>query len=291
LPLPEGAAWERDFPDPFVTTIEGVHHAFATTTGLLQIQHLTSDNLTAWAGPTEVLPEMPPWAAPLSAWAPALLHVDDQNLLFFTALVTGTDRHCIGVAGADSPDGPFTATADEPLLCPEELGGAIDPSPFVDDDDTMYLLWKNDGVTLRRDSAIWSQRLSEDGRSLLGEPTELIATDQDWEFPHVEAPSMVRVGDTFWLAYSGNWWNQPAYGIGLARCDSPTGPCEKPFDQPVITSRPQAEGPGGAEFFRDRTGKLQIAYHAWLGTPGYPGHRALHVQPVTVDGQSIHLGQ
>jgi beta-xylosidase len=289
LPLPQGSAWGLDFPDPFVTTVDGVHHGYGTTSGRVEVQHLSSRTLTGWAGPIDVLPETPSWATPLSTWAPALLRRDDSNLLFFTAQVAGTDKHCISVADAASPDGPFVDAGDWPLLCPDDLGGAIDPSPFVEDDGTAYLLWKNDGVTLRRDSAIWSQRLSDDGRSLVGEPTQLIATDRRWEYPHVEAPSMVHVGGTYWLAYSGNWWNQAAYGIGLATCTSPTGPCDKPFDGPVITSRPGAQGPGGAEFFHDRDGRLLIAYHAWLGQPGYPGHRALHIAPVDVDADALGL--
>lgn len=288
--LPDRAAWAQDFADPFVVSVDGIHHAYATTSGRLEVQHLSSPDLTGWTGPADALAGAPPWATPLSTWAPALLPRDGVYLLYFTAQVAGTDMHCIAVAEATTPEGPFAHVASEPLLCPHDLGGAIDPSPFVDDDGTTYLLWKNDGVTVRRESAIWSQRLSGDGRSLSGEPTRLIATDQRWEYPHVEAPSMVRAGDTYWLAYSGNWWNEPAYGIGLARCESPAGPCDKPFDGPVIASRPGAEGPGGAEFFRDRSGRLLIAYHAWADAPGYPGHRALHVAPVTVEGEALRLG-
>jgi beta-xylosidase len=289
--LPDGAAWDRDFPDPFVVTVDGVHHAYSTTSGGLETPHLSSPDLTGWDGPDDALDGVAPWATASSTWAPTLLHREGRYLLYFTAQVTGTDRHCIGVAAATSPAGPFTHDQGEPLLCPHDMGGAIDPSPFVDDDGTAWLLWKNDGITLRRESAIWSQPLSADGRSLAGDPTPLIATDQRWEYPHVEAPSMARAGDTYWLAYSGNWWNQAAYGIGLARCASPNGPCDKPYDAPVIASGPGAEGPGGAEFFRDRSGRLLIAYHAWLDEPGYPGHRALHVEPVTVEGETLELGR
>jgi hypothetical protein len=137
---------------------------------------------------------------------------------------------------------------------------------------------------LRQQSAIWSQRLSNDGRELVGMPVKLIATDQTWEYPHVEAPSMARIGDAYWLLYSGNWWDDAAYGIGLARCETPTGPCVKPFDGPVVASAPGAQGPGGAEFFVDGTGRLLVAYHAWLGTPGYPGHRALFIARVDTSG-------
>ena len=270
-----GAVWDLDFPDPFVLSTPGAHYAYATASGVIQIQRLDGDVPDDWAGPFEVLSESPSWANDYSTWAPALLATDGGYLLYYTAQVAGTDQHCISYAEGPAPDGPFVDASTEPWLCPADLGGAIDPSPFVDVDGSLWLLWKNDGVTLRRESAIWSQRLTPDGRSLDGEPIRLIQTDQDWEFPHVEAPSMTRVGDTYWLAYSANWWNQPAYGVGFARCASPAGPCEKPFDGPLLVSTAGAEGPGGAEFFVDRWGRLLLAYHAWTDAPGYPGNRAL----------------
>ena len=121
----------------------------------------------------------------------------------------------------------------------------------------------------------------------MGDAVRLIGTDQDWEYPHVEAPSMVLVDGAYWLAYSGNWWNQDAYGIGMARCASATGPCEKPMTAPVLTSAPGRFGPGGAEFFRDGSGRLLLAYHAWLDEPGYPGHRALFLALVRFDGATV----
>jgi hypothetical protein len=281
--LPTGVAWARDFPDPFVTVIGDRHLAVATTSGWIQLQGLTSPELTDWSGPLEMLAELPGWATPWSAWAPALLPVGGDVLLYYTAQVAGTEQHCISVARQRSPGGPFVDDSTEPFLCPSDQGGAIDPSPFRDVDGQLYLLWKNDGVTLRQESAIWSQRLSDDGLALTSSAVRLISTDQAWEYPHVEAPSMVRRGDDYWLAYSGSWWNAATYGVGLARCASPSGPCVKPFDRPVLQSSAGMEGPGGGEFFVDRSGRLLLAFHAWLDEPGYPGHRALRVATVSFD--------
>jgi Glycosyl hydrolases family 43 len=287
FPLPTGAAWRRDFPDPFLLASGGRHLAVSTTSGSLQLQGLTSAVLSDWAGPVEVLDRVPPWATPWSAWAPALLQVGDELLLYYTAQVAGTDQHCIAVARATGQAERFVDVHAQPLVCPTSLGGAIDPSPFRDQDGRLYLLWKNDGVTLRRASAIWIQPLTPDGLALAGPATQLIGTDQTWEYPHVEAPSMVRVGDDYWLAYSGNWWNDAAYGIGMARCDSPVGPCEKPYDGPVVASAPGRQGPGGAEFFTDRAGRLLLAFHAWLDEPGYPGNRALHIATLSFQQGSV----
>lgn len=276
--------WDRDFPDPFVFTDHDGYHAYATASSLTHVQRLDSATLTDWSGPTEALTTRPEWSGWMSTWAPAVLAVDDHYLLYYTARVDGTDKHCLSVAEGSTPDGPFVDVSHEAWFCPTDLGGAIDPSPFVDADGTLFLLWKNDGITLRRESAIWSQQLAPDGRSFVGEPVRLIDTDQDWEYPHIEAPSMRLVDGTYWLAYSGNWYNQAAYGVGMARCESPVGPCDKPFAGPVLASVPGAEGPGGAEFFEDRSGRILLAYHAWLDDPGYPGDRALRIISVDFSG-------
>lgn len=285
----ERPVWEHDFPDPFVLEVAGRYYAYGTEAGLIHIQRLAGDSPARFADLREALPDLPPWAEPFSSWAPAVAEIDGRFLLYYTVLVAGTDKHCIGVGVSDTPEGPFVDRSQEPLLCPEDLGGAIDPSPFLDEDGRWYLLWKNDGVTLRRDSSIWSQPLSGDGRSLTGPAVRLLDTDQRWEYPHIEAPSMVRVGDRYWLAYSGNWWNQEAYGVGLARCPSPRERCEKPFDGPVLSSRPGALGPGGLEFFRVADGRIFAAYHAWPTTPGYPGARALWIDEVDTSGDGLAL--
>jgi hypothetical protein len=282
---PSGAlVWREDFPDPFVLIDGDDAYAYATQAGLIRIQRLVGTTYRDWSETGEALASTPTWAAPYSTWAPAVLRRADGYVLFYAALVAGTDRHCIGRAFASSARGPFVDDSTEPFLCPHELGGAIDPSPFVDEDGRAYLLWKNDGITMRREASLWSLPLRDDG-SIAGEPSaRLVATDQRWEYPHVEAPSMARVGDTYWLAYSGNWWDDDAYGVGVARCASPLGPCTKPVDVPVLASRTGAYGPGGLEFFRDAEDRLLAAYHAWLDEPGYPGARALWIASVDTNG-------
>lgn len=281
---PGAPAWPGDFPDPFVLVDEGRYYAYATEGGRIRVQRLSSSTPYEWGDLGEALDATPAWAAPFSTWAPAVLRRGDRYVLFYSALVAGTDRHCIGRAEASDPRGPFVDESPAPFLCPTDLGGAIDPSPFVDDDGRVYLLWKSDGITQRREAVLWSLPLDEDASVPAGESARLIGTDQRWEYPHVEGPTMARVGTAYWLAYSGNWWNQDAYGVGLARCDGPLGPCSKPLDAPVLSSRPGAYGPGGLELFRDAGGQLLAAYHAWREAPGYPGERALWIAVVDTSG-------
>ena len=52
-----------------------------------------------------------------------------------------------------------------------------------------------------------------------------MSPDEPWQGTIVEAPDMVEVNGVYWLAYAANWFNQPAYGIGVAWCAGPSGPC------------------------------------------------------------------
>jgi beta-xylosidase len=274
---PSQPAWPADFPDPSVVWDNGWYHAYATQGSYGLIQKLRSTDLVTWElEDGGALAEVPVWADPFSVWAPAVAPTDDGWLLYYTARETASGLQCIARAHAPDLDQPFTDESVEPLVCPREQGGAIDPSPVVGDDGAFWLLWKNDGVAIDVPSSIYVQPLTADGRAIAGPPVRLIGTDQPWEDPHVEAPSMIQDDNGRWiLLYSASWWNQPSYGVGVAICDDITGPCTKPLSQPLIAAQPGMAGPGGAEWFRDAVGNPWIAYHGWLGVPGFPSRRAL----------------
>ena len=63
------------------------------------------------------------------------------------SLVNGSS--CIGVATASTPAGPFNSSSSEALTCNEAMGGMIDPSPFVDTDGSVHLLYKVGSVIER----------------------------------------------------------------------------------------------------------------------------------------------
>jgi beta-xylosidase len=186
---------------------------------------------------------------------------------------------------SDDPVGPFTDPADEAFICQSDLGGSIDAYPFRDDDGKLYLFWKNDGNCCGLEVALWVQELSPDGLTLVGEPVKLLIRDQPWERPLIENPAMVKNGDRYYLFYSGNWWESHQYAVGYGVCETVTGPCEKPLNEPWFEFKPPVMGPGGEAFFTDTEGNLWMAYHAWTGVDvGYPaGKRSLHIDLVTFE--------
>ena len=284
-----------DFPDPHVILVGDTYYAYSTVVSPSNIQVISSKDLVDWEDLGDALPALPKWALLNSGftWAPGVIQIEDQFVMYFVARDKQTDKQCIGVGISDAPDGPFVDSNDQAFICQEDLGGSIDAYPFRDDDGKLYLFWKNDGNCCGLEVALWVQELSPDGLTLVGEPVKLIVRDQPWERPLIENPAMVKNGARYYLFYSGNWWESHEYAVGYAVCETVTGPCEKPLTEPWFKFNPPVMGPGGEAFFTDTGGNLWMAYHAWTGADvGYPGgKRSLHLDLVTFeDGKPVTNG-
>jgi beta-xylosidase len=281
--------YKSDFPDPHVILVEDMYYAYATTNGSsINIRVMRSPDLVNWEELGDALPALPKWSVLNSGytWAPGVMQIEDQFVMYYVARDKEIDRQCIGVATSDDPDGPFTDPNEEAIICQGDLGGSIDAYPFRDDDGKLYLFWKNDGNCCNLEVALWAQELSPEGLALVGEPVKLIVRDQPWERPLIENPAMVKHNDNYYLFYSGNWWESHEYAVGYAVCETVLGPCEKPLSEPWFQYEAPVMGPGGESFFMDTKGNLWMAYHAWTGANvGYPnGKRSLHIDLITFEG-------
>jgi Glycosyl hydrolases family 43 len=258
----------RDAPDPFVLAVDGTDYLY-TSQG-----NQTGNNIPVAAGPSlaalgplgDAMPVLPAWAVPGFTWAPDVHRFGDHYVLYFTSIAAATDPadECIGIASGTSPLGPFTAEP-QPFVCQLDQRGSIDPRTFTDVDGTTYLIWKSDDnadVNGTELTNVYSQPLSPDGLHLEGQPTRIFGPDEPWQGRIVEAPDLVWAQGTYWLFYSGAWFNQPDYAIGVARCAGPLGPCADSSSQPFLASNDQGAGPGEPFVFRDATG-LWLLYTPW----------------------------
>ena len=66
--------------------------------------------------------------------------------------------------------------------------------------------------------------MADDGRSLIGESSIVLANDLDWEGHLIEGPFVSHQDGRYWLFYAGNDFSTPSYGIGVAVADHPLGP-------------------------------------------------------------------
>ena len=271
-PASAEAVYCEDLADPYVLSVDrpiGQRlFVYGTQTAEANLPVLASRGVLRSEEIGDALPQLPSWSTPGGVWAPAVHPVDGRHLLYYTTTDAASGLQCISVAVADDARGPFVDRSTQPLVCPVDLGGAIDPSPFVDTDGTAYLLWKNDGNCCGVPTRIFSQALSEDGLTLTGPPAELLASDQPWEGSVIEAPAMVEHEGSYYLFYSGNAWNTSGYAIGYATCAGVQSPCVKPLGQPWLASSEGVAGPGGLELFRNGD-ELRAVFHGWAGPVGY----------------------
>jgi beta-xylosidase len=196
------------------------------------------------------------------------MQIDEDTFVMYFVVRRAIERggvQCIGVARSDNPLGPFRNVGDAPFICQVDLGGSIDPSSFVDEDGTRYVLWKNDGNCCGLQTWLFIQEVSPDGLTLVGEPTPLIRADQAWEGILVEAPTLWRHEDRYYLFYSANSYQSPDYAIGYAVADDILGPYEKPSDDPLFetTITGGIIGPGGQDIVVDDAGETWMLYHKW----------------------------
>ena len=284
---PVPAAWfdnpviDRDFPDPGVVQAGGNYYAFATNGNGRNVQAARSTDLVNWTALPDALPNLPSWARAGRTWAPDVAVTSSGTyVLYYTAWHRATGRQVIGVATATSPAGPFVPSGSGPLLTQIELGGSIDPSVFTDASGTRYLLWKNDGNAIGRDTNIYIQPLSGDGLSLLGSPVTLIRQDQAWEGNLVEGPTLWTHAGKYYLFYSANSYTNGAYATGYAVADALLGPYTKPAE-PLMVTGGGVVGPGGPEVVVGPDGNDWMLYHSWENGFGY---RSLSVDRLEWEG-------
>jgi hypothetical protein len=285
-----GLVYPFDFPDPDVILVGQTYYAYATNSVAGNIQMISSSDLVNWTAIGNALPRLPSWAAANLTWAPAVATLNGQFELYYAVDVAGASDECISIATSGSPSGPFIDNSTRPLECQKSLGGSIDPSVFVASDGTPYLVWKSGGPG---SSAIWSQQLNPTGKSFAAgtNPTLLLTPDQPWESGTVEAPDLVAAGGHDYLFFSGNNWNSANYGVGVATCTGPLGPCTDSSTSPILSSGEGIDGPGGESVFADATGDFFIAFHAWVpGAVGFPNSRDLYIRHLSFSGSVPSVG-
>jgi len=278
-----------DFPDPDVLEVDGTYYAYATNYGRTNVRVATSKDLQEWdLQRTDALPELPGWVIPGKTWAPEVTRREDGTFVMYaTATNFSPAVQCIAVATATDPLGPFEVQGEEMLVCPEDLGGAIDASTFVDDDGTTYLLWKNDGNCCGYDTWLYAAPLSEDLMTLAGEPVRLIKQDQAWEGDLVEAPTLVKREGRYVLLYSANAYGGEQYATGYATAEAIEGPWTKHPEPLLSTDLADGEviGPGGQDVVVAPDGSDVLVFHSWDDAITY---RGMHVAPLDwVDGEPV----
>lgn len=304
-------AYQGDFPDPYVLHVGRTYYAFATGDAQVHLRVMQSKDLINWTAngdpypmtdPHRKLPEalrgLPGWAAPVyqQTWAPAVLQLRPHRfLMYYTTQDKTSGQHCLSVATATTPAGPYQDGSAAPLVCRD--GGSIDPNPFLDTTTgKLYLLWKGEPTTAGGPSTLWSQQLSANGRTLVGSRRALLSATQPWQHNLIEGPSMIRSGRTLFLFYSANAFDEPTAAIGYATCASPLpryGCDNKTPNGPWLSSNSRVKGPSGPDAFAASGGTGKLAYHAWWPKAGkpFPGYNTGALRALWIDNLTFQAGK
>lgn len=271
-----------DHPDPSVVKIKNEYWAVGTTSNWFPAFPLYhSKDLINWQPAGHVFTEKPAWAD-YYMWAPEISYENGKVYMYYTAHKRNGTL-CIAAAVADKPEGPYKDLG--PLLCQEY--GSIDAFAIRDENDKLYMIWKEDGNSAGKPTPIWAAEMREDRTALVGEKHELFRADAPWEKGLVEGVSIIKHKDYFYALYAaaaccGKTCN---YGTGVARSKNLLGPWEKFPGNPVLTDNAHWKCPGhGTAVQKDS--KFYFLYHAYSQKTGAYGgrQRLLNEFEFTPDG-------
>ncbi len=282
----------RDFPDPSVLKVGADYYAYATTTGWESFDHLfpvlRSRDLAHWSYVGDAMTSSPAWGVG-DWWAPDVIAYKGVYYMYYVGKDLSSSQHCVAVATASKPVGPFTHRSV--IGCGDTKGqGYIDPAPLIDSNGKAYLYVSVDNPY----HSISVIPLKGDLIHAAGLRKELFTLSQPWEhganFSTVEGPFVVKHGAIYDLFYSGNDW-QHDYAMGYATSSSPMGPFTKCTCNPILHDVKGVTGPGGGSVIQGPHGGWWLAYHAWTGGPGYDsgGVRNLRIDPLTWTGNRISI--
>lgn len=279
-PLP---SINQDWADSSVLTARGHFYSSSTANGHGHVPVAVSSDLVHWNVLGDALPNRPWWSTD-GPWAPTVIQVGDQFVMWYTTTYDANRTACITSAVSANPEGPFVDSSSLPLIC----GGpsdSIDPDLFTGLDGAHYVTWKHtyDGVS---PNGIYSARLTPNARAIdWSTATRLMVPGRGWEGANAENPTMLVTLGGYWLFYSGNEWYTDRDAVGVQQCNGPLGPCHAVYDGPVLASRGFMQGPGGESLmFVPPFGALFMTFHAWSWPNiGYDqgGSRKMYMLPVT----------
>jgi len=249
-----------DYPDPSVIRVGRDYWATATSSEWApEFPILHSRDLVNWNIVGAVFQKRPAWSVG-NYWAPEIAQDRGRYFVYYTARRKDGPL-CVAVATASKPSGPYTDRG--PLVCQEV--GSIDAFPIRDETGRPFLVWKEDGNSVKKPTPLWAQRLSPDGTKLIGERQEILRNDAPWEAQLIEGPYIMRRDGWFYMFYSGNacCGRECNYALGVARARKLLGPWEKNPANPILKGNDEWKCPGHGSIVRDTRGRDFLMYHAY----------------------------
>lgn len=282
------AVFPCDFPDPMVLRTGGRWLAYASSTGWERagraLPILSSTDLRQWRVAGDALSAAPAWSNG-DVWGPSVMRWRGRYLLFFNARQRVSGLHCLTVATASTPQGPFHTRG--PLLCrAQRQRGFIDPAPLVAAHRRLYLFFSVD----RPHHVLDAVRLSASGLRVQGRASIVLRVSHRWGLLRsrtVEGPWPLERNGLFYLFYSAGSWAAD-YRMSYAVSRSPLGPYRDSAPVPILGTRRGLSAPGGGSVLTGSAGSW-LTFAAWSGAPGYElgSERTLRIAPLTWTARGV----
>lgn len=211
-------------------------------------------------------------------WAPSIIKKDDKYYLFFGAndIQSNEQFGGIGVAMADSPEGPFKDHLGKPLIGKFHNGAQpIDQFAFKDKDGQYYLYyggWRHCNVV----------KLNDDFTGFV--PFDDGATFKEvTPEGYVEGPFMFRRNGKYYFMWSEGAWTGPDYSVAYAIADLPLGPFKR-IGKILQQDMDIATGAGHNSVIKvPEENKYYIIYHRHPLTETDGNSRVISIDEMTFD--------
>lgn len=218
------------YADPDTEFYNDEYWVFPTYSDVYEAQTFmdafSSPDLVNWTKHPNVLSiDNIPWAHK-ALWAPAAISRNGKYYLYFGANDILIDEIAqglvggIGVAVADSPEGPYIDALGKPLIGDFYNGAQpIDQDVFIDDDGQAYIYY---GGHSHANVA----KLNEDMISL-GTFDDGTTFREITPENYVEGSQMIKRNGVYYFMWSEGGWTGPDYSVSYAMSDNPLGPFDR----------------------------------------------------------------
>ncbi|MGN0182093.1 MAG: family 43 glycosylhydrolase [Candidatus Ornithomonoglobus sp.] len=249
----------------------------------------TSKNMTDWEYKGVVMKATDiSWRSDdTSAWASQMVEYNDKYYLYYcTWDKTSSGKQSIGVAVADSPEGPY-ADIGEPLVrgtftAPESSGwNDIDPTVLIDTNEDgnehRYLAWGNGKyyVCEINEDMISVKDIDGDGEIVMNVDVKERKIKGMNGGVYTEAPWLYKRDGKYYLFYAMNWREEMAY----AMADEPMGR----YDFKQIIMPPAATSNTNHPSVIDFNGKTYFIYHNGALPHGSGFRRSVCIEELRFD--------
>ncbi len=282
---------DYDTADPHILRWENSLYIFSTGGKISR-----SDDGATWShvGSVGIKPD---WGTKGAGfWAPDIVKIGDKLMLYYSLSTWGDEDPGIGVASADSPEGPWTDHGK--LFKSKEIGveNSIDPCVFIGQDSKVYMIWGSF-------RGCYGVELTADGLALQGgidyarENKVLVSGKPGpWDGSTFEGSYVIyRDGWYYYFGSSGTCCEglRSTYHVRIGRSRNPLGPYEDSRGRALAGAGNTGDtilsdggvfvGPGHNSILIDDLGYYYIVYHTYVNVDGEGKGRYLAMSRLTWD--------